>query len=355
MSLTIKRCERVIRGALGGSPSIFTAIDLVNQASEVFCSAYEWSFLKGGLVDVEFVLDRDYADLPADFGHEVATKRKDGYTSGFSWTTKAHLAELRSHAPHTHLSFWGAVVWEQPAATANLLHNNVAPSSGKSVIVNGSKYTWRIDLSATANEVLIGGTGTTATDNLIKAINQSGVAGTHYSASTLLHTTVSARRTDTSTVLFEAKIGGEATNDYTLSEDVEEDGWDVTPFSGGGGPPTARIELYPTPTSREVDALKLFYCRTLGTATSDSYEVPLAPYCHALYIEILRALVLGHEEHDVASSSARLQQVLYGPLFIAASRRDARMQSNYGVLSGGVATMPYSYSSRYDNTIPDPA
>ncbi len=355
MSVTVKRCASVVEYALGGPPDTFTAIDLVNQASEVFCSTYEWSFLKGGVVDVEFVQDRDYADLPTDFGHELATERKDGFTSGFTWTSRQHLAELRSHDPRTHLNFWGAVVWEQPAATANLTETSLAPSDGDDITVNGIKYTFRTNLSATANDVLIGASGTTASDNLVKAINQTGTAGAHYSAATILHTTVSARRTDSTTILFEAKTGGEATNDYTLAVNVTPAGWGVTTFSGGGGPPRPRIELYPTPSSREVDALKLFYCRTLGTATSDTYEIPIAEYCHALYFAILRALAKGYEEEDIGTASARLQAVLVGPLLTSTMRRDARMQSTFGVLSGGVTDSRFTYSSRYDNTIPDPA
>jgi len=358
MSLTVKTCEKVIERALGGTPDTFTAIDLINQASEALVSSYEWSFLKGGSVDVSFVADQDYATLPADFGHELATERKDGFSTGFAWTSKDHLAELRSHDPRTRLHFWGAIVWEQDAATVPLAQGP-KPDHNDTIEVNGKTYTWKSTISTTDGEVLIGASATTAGDNLIAAINLSGVAGTNYASGMTLHETVTGRRTGVSAFVLEAKIGGEAGNAYTLtdpSDNVHAD-WGPLPgtWTGGGGPPKARIALYPTPSTAEVAGLKLFYARTLGTATSDSYEIPVVPYCHTLYLEILRAIAQGYEEHDLGTASMRLTMVFDGPLFENAKRRDARTQSTYGVLAGGVTQRMRGYGSRYDNTIPDPA
>ena len=358
MSLTVKTCEKVIERALGGTPDTFTAIDLINQASEALVSSYEWSFLKGGSVDVSFVADQDYATLPADFGHELATKRKDGFSTGFAWTSKDHLAELRSHDPRTRLHFWGAIVWEQDAATGTLTHHESTNANDtNTVTVNGKIYEFKNTLATDDGDVKIGADGPASADNLVAAINLSGTAGTTYGANTTLHETASAYRSTTTAITFEAKTGGEAGNAYTLAEGVPVTDWEVSgaTFSGGGGPPKARIALYPTPSTAEVAGLKLFYARTLGTATSDSYEIPVVPYCHTLYLEILRAIALGYEEHDMGTASARLMQVFGGPLFANATRRDARTQSTYGVLTGGVAQQARGSGSRYDNTIPDPA
>jgi hypothetical protein len=357
MSLTVKTCEKVIERALGGTPDTFTAIDLINQASEALVSSYEWSFLKGGSVDVSFVADQDYATLPADFGHELATERKDGFSTGFAWTSKDHLAELRSHDPRTRLHFWGAIVWEQDAATGTLTHDGAAPADAETVTVNGKVYTFKTTIGTTDGHVVRGADGETSADNLVAAINLSGTAGTTYGADTTLHETVSARRATSLTITLEAKTGGEAGNAYTLAETVDSSPaeWTGTTFTGGGGPPKARIALYPTPSTAEVAGLKLFYARTLGTATSDSYEIPVVPYCHTLYLEILRAIAQGYEEHDLGTASMRLTMVFDGPLFENAKRRDARTQSTYGVLAGGVTQRMRGYGSRYDNTIPDPA
>ena len=359
MSLTVKTCEKVIERALGGTPDTFTAIDLINQASEALVSSYEWSFLKGGSVDVSFVADQDYATLPADFGHELATKRKDGFSTGFAWTSRDHLAELRSHDPRTRLHFWGAIVWEQDGATATLTTDGTTPTANADKVnVAGKEYTWRATISGSSvdGDVLLGSSDITATDNLIAAVNLSGTAGTDYASAMTLNEVASARRSATSVVTFEVKVGGEAGNAYTLTGTSLPGGYALTsPFSGGGGPPKARIALYPTPSTAEVAGLKLFYARTLGTATSDSYEIPVAPYCHTLYLEILRAIAQGYEEHDLGTASMRLTMVFDGPLFENAKRRDARTQSTYGVLAGGVTQRMRGYGSRYDNTIPDPA
>jgi len=116
--------------------------------------------------------------------------------------------------------------------------------------------------------------------------------------------------------------------------------------------PTWRLELHPTPTSTSSGFLILYYGRTLGFVTDDTTKIPVATYCHTLYLELLRAIAQGFHQRDTGTVSQRVAEVMVGPLFEIAKRKDHRVQPNYGEQIGGIAQAS-PHSDRWDNTVND--
>lgn len=106
-------------------------------------------------------------------------------------------------------------------------------------------------------------------------------------------------------------------------------------FTVGAEPANCRLEVFPTPSANEVGALSMFYRANWVDASPDTDYLDVLPWMVPLYKQVLRAYARGVEEEDVASMSARLAEIVAGPIFQAAIRRDGRIQSRYGALMGG--------------------
>jgi hypothetical protein len=100
---------------------------------------------------------------------------------------------------------------------------------------------------------------------------------------------------------------------------------------------TPRLELYPTPAATDATALKVYYRAGWAgpLADADGARIPIPAYLEAVYLEALIAFAMGREERDVADVGTRVAMVEAGPLFSAALRQDAALQTNHGPLRGG--------------------
>jgi len=85
------------------------------------------------------------------------------------------------------------------------------PTAGETVTIGTTVYTWQNVLGA-AYDVMIGGTITASIENLVKAINLTGVAGTHYGVGTAKHPTASAVKASATTLEAVAQLPGVAGN-----------------------------------------------------------------------------------------------------------------------------------------------
>lgn len=108
------------------------------------------------------------------------------------------------------------------------------------------------------------------------------------------------------------------------------------PPGGSSAPDAARMEIYPTPAASKTNALRIAYRAGWSeiTTTSDALKIP--GWVDLLFYEILRAVVLGLEEHDGGGVAERLAAVQGGSVFLTAAKRDARVQEEGGMLRGGV-------------------
>lgn len=123
---------------------------------------------------------------------------------------------------------------------------------------------------------------------------------------------------------------------------------------GSDGVPVARLDLWPTPGGSESGALTVTYRRNWATLTDDNDTVRIPSFMHGLFLSIVRAIAAGYMEQDDASKAVRLAEIVAGPEFAAAKRRDVGTQMHYGKITGGAA-QPSGYVTSWDYPVSDPS
>ena len=119
------------------------------------------------------------------------------------------------------------------AATATLT-NATNFIDTETVTIDGKIYTFQTALTDVNGNVLIGATVALSHENLRRAINLDGVAGTNYATSMTLHPTVSATDTATTTIVT-AKVSGTAANAIAVSQATATASWSSALLVGGAG------------------------------------------------------------------------------------------------------------------------
>lgn len=108
--------------------------------------------------------------------------------------------------------------------------------------------------------------------------------------------------------------------------------------SSGSSAPAPILLLWPTPkhiSSTDDDALVVVYRAGWQPLLSDS-SVPNVPeWIEPLLVQFVRAVAQGYEEADTGSLTSRIAEVVRGPVWEAALRRDGGVQPEYGRMSGG--------------------
>lgn len=115
----------------------------------------------------------------------------------------------------------------------------------------------------------------------------------------------------------------------------------------GVGSGAWRLEVYPTPTSTEYNALTMYYRAGWRPVTDDTDTINIPQYCESLMRMIVRAFARGYEEDDVASLHARLMEIQQSPMFLNARRRDGDMQPTLGQMSGGAVAQYEKQERQY--------
>jgi hypothetical protein len=121
-------------------------------------------------------------------------------------------------------------------AATGTLTTTATPANNETVTIGSTVYTYKTALTPAAYEVLIGGSQAQAMENLRRAINDDGVAGTNYGAGTVAHPDVTAVDGAT-TVVVTAKVQGTAGNTIATTETLAAVGsqWGGATLSGGVG------------------------------------------------------------------------------------------------------------------------
>ncbi len=119
-----------------------------------------------------------------------------------------------------------------------------AIANNQTVTIGTKVYRWRTSGAglAAANDVLIAGTVQASIDNLVAAINDTGVEGTNYGTGTVAHTQVSAVRTDADTMTVTSIIAGSSGNSIATTETMTNGAWGGATLAGGV-PTTATAAL----------------------------------------------------------------------------------------------------------------
>jgi len=107
-------------------------------------------------------------------------------------------------------------------------------ANGETVTIDAKVYTFQTVLTDVDGNVNIGGTQALSMENLRRAINLDGIAGTDYATSMTLHPTVSATDTATTTDVT-AKKAGTFGNSIATTETAGNASWGGATLSGGSG------------------------------------------------------------------------------------------------------------------------
>jgi len=112
--------------------------------------------------------------------------------------------------------------------------------------------------------------------------------------------------------------------------------------------PVPRAEVWPASTSTD-ESLVIWYRAGWKTPDTDEEVLAIPEWLNLLYIELFKAVVMGHEEPEGGSVDARVTAVLGGRLFQIAKQRDSLIQPPQGPYTGTWMTGGSGRSlSRYD-------
>jgi hypothetical protein len=110
-----------------------------------------------------------------------------------------------------------------------------------------------------------------------------------------------------------------------------------------GGQPVPRLELWPGTTSNE-QALAITYRGGWREPATDEEVIGIPGWLNLLFIEIVKAVVMGHEESGKGSVDKRLTELRLGSLYLDATTRDAMAQASLGQMQNswldGVGVRP---------------
>jgi len=343
--LTVQECHSAIRRALGGEPKQRPMNALVNEAGEWFTSARNWKFLEGAVAYLDLTSNQPYVDLPTDVMAVQNVMRAPSFGGGFELVSREELLRLLEDSATVGTVnaayYWGAVTHRQRGSTGTLTRDGTAPAAGEAVVIDTKTYTFRASITSASvdGDVLIG-TADASLDNLIAAVGLTGTGGTDYADAMTRHDTCSMKRTATTTAQAEALTGGEAGDAYVSTTTIGTWTWTAATLANGGGVPTVRLDLYPTPNADAEDALVFHYRRGWAVVSSDTTFISLPSWCQTAFLQACRAFARGYE--DDAKNPVALGKYLLGlqgsPYWAACVRRDGGVQAQYGTLRNGIAT-----------------
>lgn len=110
-------------------------------------------------------------------------------------------------------------------------------SNNSVVVVGGVTYTFKTTLTVAgvANEVKIGADGDACLTNLLKAVNLSGTAGTHYGIGTVVNPMVTAGAVTAHAITFTSLLATFISNTYPTTTTEAKLSWGATTLTGGVG------------------------------------------------------------------------------------------------------------------------
>lgn len=109
---------------------------------------------------------------------------------------------------------------------------------------------------------------------------------------------------------------------------------------------TPRLEVWPTPSSNETNAIYLFYRAGAQVLSSDSESILIPTFMEPLVISAVRAYAQGWEGSGDRSVAQYLSEVVASPEMDAAIQNDGSQQSDFGMSAPGAISQQYGYASR---------
>jgi len=101
--------------------------------------------------------------------------------------------------------------------------------------------------------------------------------------------------------------------------------------------PTARLELYPTPTASVTGGILIHYERGWRKVSEDTDTIFLPSWLEGVYHRAVRIFARGYEEEESYSKDDALDRLMMGSEWAAAIAKDTRQQTDLGRLQYGAA------------------
>ncbi len=119
-----------------------------------------------------------------------------------------------------------------------------------------------------------------------------------------------------------------------------------------GGQPIPRLELWPR-TASDTQAMVINYTGGWKAPATDDEVLSIPDWLNLLYVEVFKAVVMGHEEPENGTVDERLTRLRMSPeggiLWRDALARDNTMQTSYGSMNAGwMDPMAGGRIGRYD-------
>lgn len=109
------------------------------------------------------------------------------------------------------------------------------------------------------------------------------------------------------------------------------------------------LELWPASSSAEEEMVIFYRGGWVEVADDDDdLSLPQAGWLDPLFIEVFKAVVMGHEESEGGSVDDRLAKLQMGITFQKAAERDALFQPDHGPVENGWTDRPWRGISRFD-------
>lgn len=139
--------------------------------------------------------------------------------------------------------------------------------------------------------------------------------------------------------------------------------WGATAYSpkAGGGEPTLRLELYPTPADTQNDFFVLHYHADWRKVTKATDYVSIPVWLEPLFIWACTETVRAFEEYDRSADAGmlgydRMSRITQSKLWLDAVSRDGGTQPNIGRLTNGAAESgPHHWDTRFHVEVTDPS
>ena len=318
MVLTVQSALSQIEHSLGGSLSAeLDAIGILNEAGQYMATMHDWMWL-----------DRPPASL--NFRGELSL-------SGTGWATASvgtHLQKTGAFANYTHL------VGDTIVVTAGLTGGTSLPLGRYQIREKVSDNAIHIEWPNTTNGSVTNLSATVKADsvalpsdfaNAIDIQPTEGLVNTFNFCDTAM---INQLRTN-EVAVGNFRYWGAITRGLTLTNGA---------VTGNG---KWRMEIYPSPSSNEANALTMFYRAGWIDIENDTVVIPIPEFCNTLYRSLVRAFARGYEEDDIQSIHQRLLEIQQSPIFIHAKRRDGDMQPTLGQMQGGAVTQQERAINQY--------
>lgn len=312
MTVRLEEALKHVDHALGGE--ISTEIDkvgLVNRAGEFLYSMHPWSFTKrrSKLLDTR-------AQITVTNGtwtESTLTLTKTGNFTNYTWVEGDQFQvtggtnALLANSTVTYIEITG-----NPATNQITLAQSLGADADGDSDIDG---TMRLN-SVALPEDFRGVISIQSTDSLIRGVKLTSLQ------------TINEVR--------------------TTQLDVATD-WDyLAAVAWAGSPPVPILEIWPTPSQRELGAFTIFYKKRWPRKFNDADLLDFPEFIDHLFLEIVRAYAINYENSPagVQALPSLLASIKAGPEFLGAAASDANTQWNRGRVEGGGSQIYRGYHHR---------